>query len=205
MNREQEPAEFGSVVLDTSVFTNPATAVAFGQRTAEALSTFVAMARRAVRQLRFFMPPSVLSELQTFLDADEFPQDFELVVRLRAPKRYDVRVSGSLLYELIEDVRERINRGLRVAEEAVRNTATQDPERIITRLREKYRAALRAGFIDSREDIDVILLAVELNAAVVSADQGLITWAEKLGLRIIHPERLHGILHTLIENSTPTE
>lgn len=193
--RDHEPA---SVVLDTSLFTNPATAAAFGERTASALAAFVAMARQTRHEITFFMPPSVLDELQTFLDPGELPGEFELVVNLRAPRRYEVRVSGSLLYELIDDVRQRINRGLRVAEEAVRETANQQPEKIISRLREKYRSALRAGFIDSREDVDVVLLAVELGAAVISADRGLVTWAEKLGLRIIHPERLHGILDSLI-------
>lgn len=192
-----------AVVLDTSVFTNPDTAVAFGDRTATALRVFVDMASNVRDQLRFYMPPSVLDELQTFVEPGEIPEHFEFVVRLRPPQRYEVRVSGSFLYELIEDVRARINRGLRVAEEAVRDAESQSPDKIIARLREKYRAALRAGFLDSREDVDVILLAMELQAAVISADQGLVTWAEKLGLRIIHPERLHGILQTLIAMKAP--
>ena len=192
---EQPPV---AAVLDTSVFTNPATATAFGEGTAAALARFVAMARHVRHEIGFFMPPSVLDELQTFLDAGELPDDFELVVDLRAPKRHEVQIPGSLLYELIDDLRQRINRGLRVAEDAARDSARQGPDKIIGRLREKYRAALRAGFIDSREDVDVLLLALELDAAVISADRGLMTWAEKLGLRIIRPESLRGILDTVI-------
>lgn len=198
-SQAETEAQVHAIVLDTSVFTNPDTAAAFGDRAATALRAFVDMARRVTREVRFYMPPSILEELQTFVDPGELPDDFDYVIQLRAPRRYDVKVSGSLLYELIDDVRGRINRGLRVAEEAVRNTRGQEPDKIITRLREKYRAALRAGFIDSREDVDVVLLAMELEAAVVSSDRGLVTWAEKLGLRIIRPERLHGILQTLIE------
>lgn len=205
MTGEPIQADVECVVLDTSVFTNPDSAAAFGDRTATALSAFMGMARQVTHRLRFFMPPSILEELQTFVDPAEMPRDLEYVIRLRAPKRYDVKVSGSLLYELIEDLRGRINRGLRVAEEAVRNTRSQDPEKIITKLREKYRAVLRAGFIDSQEDVDVVLLAMELGAAVVSSDSGLVTWAEKLGQRIIHPERLHGILTALIEHGSTTE
>ncbi len=203
MTAPATPLDATAVVLDTSVFTNPAVARAFGPTSAQAAHAFTALARQLAQELAFYMPPSVHSELQTFLEPDELPRDFELVVRLRAPKRHQIQMPGSLLYQLIDDMRERINRGLRAAEEAVRNPGGHPPERAIAKLREKYRAILRAGIIDSREDVDVLLLAVEIDAAVVSADLGLTTWAERLGLRIIHPERLPGILAQLIDNPTP--
>ncbi len=86
------------------------------------------------------------------------------------------------MYELIEDIRERINKGLRVAEKAVRGAAKEGEEEIVKDLRRKYREALREGIIDSKEDVDLILLARELNALLVTADQGLIKWAEKFGI-----------------------
>jgi hypothetical protein len=56
---------------------------------------------------------------------------------------------------------------------------------IIRKFREKYRAALRYGILDSAPDIDVLLLAKELDAAVVSQDLGIQRWAEQLGLRFM--------------------
>jgi RNA ligase partner protein len=52
--------------------------------------------------------------------------------------------------------------------------------------RKKYRAALRKGTLDSAPDLDVLLLAKELGAGVVAADEGIRVWAERLGLRFLN-------------------
>lgn len=189
------------LVLDTSVFTNPATASAFGDSAAEALAAFVTIARRASPRAAFYMPPSIYEELKTFVDASALPEDFELAVALRAPNRFRVQVPGFLLYELIEDIRRRIDRGLRVAERAVREAGGREVNASIGRLRDRYRAALRSGLLDSREDVDLILLASELGAAVVSVDRGVVTWAEHLGLRLVEPQNLRRLCDTLAEES----
>jgi RNA ligase partner protein len=188
------------LVLDTSVFTNPDTARQFGPSVGEAFGKFLELADAVGERLRFFMPPSIYTELTNFLDEAVLPPRFEVLVSLRAPNRYGVQVPGFLLYELIDEIRMRIDRGLRVAESAVRD-AQQDVDRRISRLRDKYRDALRAGLLDSREDVDLILLAHELEGAVVSSDHGVVQWAEKLGVRIIHPEQLRGILDDLLRQA----
>ena len=106
-----------------------------------------------------------------------------------------------LLYELIEDMRERINRGLRVAESAVRGVAKKGEREAIQELRKKYREALREGIIDSKEDVDLILLAKELGAILVTADQGVIKWAEKLGIRWLFPEKFREFLLSSIKKA----
>jgi hypothetical protein len=55
----------------------------------------------------------------------------------------------------------------------------------VRKFREKYRNALRYGILDSGPDIDILLLAKELNAAVISQDMGIQKWAEQLGLRYL--------------------
>lgn len=193
------------VVLDTSVFTNPNVAAVFGDNATTALAQFASLARQVGPRMEFYMPPSVLGELRHFTDADRWPADLELVVKLRAPRRHDITVPGMFLYELIEDIRQRVDRGLRVAEKAVREVQPTSVDRTIRWLRDRYRDALRTGLLDSSEDLDVILLAVELDGAVASADRGLLQWAEKGGLRLIPPERLRGILEHLVENGPPAE
>lgn len=190
------------IVLDTSVFTNPDTARQFGPSVGEALQRFLQLAEALAGRLRFYMPPSIFDELATFIDAGALPPRFELLVSLQAPNRYGAQVPGSLLYELIDEIRSRIDRGLRVAEGAVRDAHLQDVDRTINRLRDKYREALRAGLLDSREDVDLILLAHELGAALVSSDHGVVQWAEKLGVRIVHPEQLRAILDDLLQQPT---
>ncbi len=193
------------IVLDTSVFTNPELAQSFGLGPAAALKAFLLLAQQASRHVHFYMPLSVFDELRTFLDGSAIPADFDLVVRLRSPRRYNLQVSGIFLYELIDDIRDRINRGLRVAEQAVRDVESSSVEQSIARLRERYRETLRAGFLDSREDLDVILLAYEIGGTVAASDEGLMKWADKLGAEVIHPQRLRGMLDHLIEHNLPAE
>ncbi len=194
------PATAQAIVLDTSVFTNPSVAQAFGADTDRALEVFTDLARQVPERVIFYMPPSIFAELETFTDPQRLPPDFEFILHMQAPKRDEIKVPGSYLYELIEDVRGRVDRGLRVAEKAVREVQPSSVEKSITRLRDRYREALRTGLLDSTEDLDVILLAHELGAAVCSADGGLMRWAERIGLRLITPERLRGILEQLIEH-----
>lgn len=185
------------LVLDTSVFTNPDAARQWGESTEAALRAFAPVAEAAAARCWCYMPPSVLEELRTFVSGSDALAEFELGVRLQAPNRYEVLVPGFLLYELIEDIRTRIDRGLRVAESAVREAHPENVEQTITRLREKYREALRSGLLDSREDVDLILLAKELDAALVSSDRAVVTWAERLGIRLIHPENLRSVIERL--------
>ncbi len=177
-----------AVVVDTSFFTNPQTRESLGESTQAAFRTFVERARALQDRVQFFMPPSVFEELTHFLDVSALPRDTELILRLRPPRRFQIVVPGFLLYELIDEIRERINRGLRVAEEAVRSTQDQDVAATLNALRNRYRRALREGIIDSREDVDLILLAMELDAALLTSDQGIMRWAERLGVRMVHPE-----------------
>ncbi len=177
-----------AVVVDTSFFTNPQTRAGLGDTTEAAFRMFVDRARHLQDRVQFYMPPSVFEELTHFLDPGTLPRDTELILRLRPPRRFQIVVPGFLLYELIDEIRERINRGLRVAEEAVRSTQEQDVAATINALRNRYRRALREGIIDSREDVDLILLAMELDAALLTSDQGIMRWAERLGVRIVHPE-----------------
>lgn len=182
------------VVLDTSLFTNPDSYSPWGDSVANALAAFLETAERLRGRVVFYMPPSIWQELRHFLGEEVAPGPFEILVHVQAPNRYGVSVPGFLLYELIEEIRERINRGLRVAEKALREAHSRPTPESLTRLREDYRAALRAGILDSQEDVDLILLAYELDAALVSADQGVVSAAEKLGLRLIQPRSLKSTL-----------
>jgi len=77
--------------------------------------------------------------------------------------------------------------------------------KIVNKLREKYREALRQGIIDSREDVDVLLLAYELDGIIVTADEGLRKWADKVGIKLIDPKNFKGILESLIKHKAAAE
>jgi RNA ligase partner protein len=189
-----------NVVLDTSLFVNPDVSASLGNTPTEALETFLFLAAQ-IHILNFYMPPSIFEELLHFVERDKIPADLLLVLHQKPPKRHELMTPAFLLYELIEDIRERVNKGLRIAEKAIRSTAARKIDDIIQDTRKKYREALREGIIDSKEDVDLLLLAMELDALLITADRGLIKWAEKLGIRWLFPEKFKEYLMSAIKRS----
>ncbi len=188
------------VVLDTSLFVNPDVRASLGDTPTEALETFLFLAAQ-IHILEFYMPPSIFGELLNFVQKDKIPGDLLVILHQKPPRKHELKCPAFLLYELIEDMRERVNKGLRIAEKAVRSAEKKKTEEIIQELRRKYRDALREGIIDSKEDVDLLLLAMELDALIITADQGLINWAEKLGIRWLFPEKFKDYLMAAIRRT----
>ncbi|KHE92507.1 MAG: RNA ligase partner protein [Candidatus Scalindua rubra] len=185
-------------VIDTSIFTNPDVYITFGRTPTTALKNFLKLISK-LESPNFYMPPSIYEELMYFVDIDKIPKDLQVRIFQKSPMKYEMNVPAFLLYELIEEVRHRIDKGLRVAEQAVREVVNNNEPDTINNLRKKYRSALREGIIDSKEDVDLILLARELNGILVTADKGIITWAGKLGIRYVESRNLRGIINSLIK------
>jgi hypothetical protein len=181
------------IILDTSLFVNPDVRVYFGNSPTNALKNFLKTAKKTKR-LRFYAPPSVLHELFDFVNLDEIPEGELFIIKGKPPKKYEIPIPGLLLYELINEARKRIDKGLRIAEKAVRSTEVK--EKVIKDLRANYREALREGIIDSSQDVDLILLARELDGLLVTADQGIVVWAEKLGIRCLDPHKFKEYLQS---------
>ncbi|MCP4254794.1 MAG: RNA ligase partner protein [Candidatus Scalindua sp.] len=185
-------------VIDTSIFTNPDVYITFGRTPTTALKNFLKLISK-LESPNFYMPPSIYEELTNFVDIDKIPKDLQVRIFQKPPKKLEMNVPAFLLYELIEDVRHRIDKGLRVAEQAVREVVTDTEPDTINNLRRKYRSALREGIIDSKEDVDLILLARELDGILVTADKGIMTWADKLGIRYVESRNLRGIINSLVK------
>jgi len=188
------------VVLDTSLFVNPDVRTSLGSNPTEALETFLFLAAQ-IHVLDFYMPPSIFEELLHFVEKDKIPTDLLLVLHQKPPKKHELKTPAFLLYELIEDIRERVNKGLRIAEKAVRSAEHKKTDEVVQDLRRKYREALREGIIDSKEDVDLLLLAIELDALLITADHGLVKWAEKLGIRWLFPEKFKEYLMSAIKRT----
>jgi RNA ligase partner protein len=182
------PAKFSKdcVVLDTSLFVNPDVRASLGPTPTDALDAFLFIAAQ-LPVLEFYMPPSIFEELMNFVDSEKVPGDLLVYLNQKSPKRHELKIPAFLLYELVEEIRDRVNKGLRVAERAARSD--KPANETIQDLRRKYREALREGIIDSREDVDLLLLAMELDALLITADQGVLKWADKLGIRWLLPEK----------------
>lgn len=188
-------------VIDTSLFTNPYCYQQFAAEPQAAVAVFAALAARA--QAEFYMPTAVYDELRKMRELGPAEADFERVVKIRSPRRLNLSIPGELLYEFIDEVRLRIDRGLRIAEAWTRRAGADgdsDQGVYITKLRQQYREAMRQGLIDSKEDVDLFLLAFELDGVLVSADAGLKKWADRAGVKLINALNLRKILEGLVED-----
>ncbi len=186
------------VVLDTSLFVNPEVRHSLGSTPTEAFSRFLDMAREAT-SLEFFMPPSIFEELMNFVSRDQISGELLLHLNQKAPSRLDIQLPSMLLYEFVEEMRERVNKGLRISEKALRRAHSTEPDELIKDLRRKYRDALREGILDSKEDVDLLLLAYELDAVLVTADGGAVIWADKLGIKWLLPEKFPSFVEAAIK------
>jgi RNA ligase partner protein len=196
-------------VLDTSLFITEEI-----RRDGESLEAAVLRLLAVVATARLelniscYMPPSIHAELGDMLrerevDDEVFSRLDTWVVR-KSPDRYGVTIPANIVYEFIDEMSDRVDRGLRVSEEAIREVEQLDPaqlhsdpesdepseymteaDRVLSDLRDKYRSALRQGVLDSREDFDLLILARELEAGVVTEDRGIISWADEFGLRYV--------------------
>jgi RNA ligase partner protein len=188
------------LVLDTSLFVNPEVRVDFGKTPTEALENFLSLASQ-IPKLEFYMPSSTFQELLNFIDTNKISPNLYTIIQQKPPSKYELSCPALFFYEFVDEMRDRVNKGLRIAEKAVRGAASADERSIIQSLRQNYREALRDGIIDSKEDIDLVLLAKELDALLVSVDNGVVVWAEKLGIKWLMPSKFRDYLLTCIKNS----
>jgi hypothetical protein len=197
-------------VLDTTAFTtiNISGKSDFCRET-EKILDLIATARTKLNISCHIPYPTVYDELKQFLDSKKCGERLLIEVDTwlvkKTPNRIDVKIAAEIFYEYVKDMRERMNRGMKVAEGSIwlaaaearlmtkKKKKKEEIERestgfIINDYRAKYRNALRYGTLDSAPDLDVLLLAKEMDAGVVARDEGIKKWAERLGLRYVEGE-----------------
>ena len=196
-------------VLDTTAFTDTQLRDEFGDgnlsKTVDLLTDLIAESRIKLN-MSCHMPPITYKELIDIFNRYECPEDVlvktETWIVKKTPDRYETKIPSEIFYEYVQDMRERMNKGMRISENALWEAAVESMVMLskgnkkadielevigtaIKDFRKKYRAALRKGTLDSAPDLDVLLLAKELGAGVVAADEGIKVWAERLGLRFL--------------------
>ncbi len=176
-NRQPEPLKI-PFVLDTSLFSNPVTQSYFAEDLESAAQRFLEIAR--ARQLDVYMPVSIFRELGHFATQNVL-DNFRKYATVRAPDMHNLNIPATTLKTFVSDLRQRVNKGLQIAEKAIRSE--NQPENVRW-VRQQYREALRSGIVDSVEDLDVVLLAKEVAGAVLSADQGIARMAEELAIEV---------------------
>jgi len=199
-------------VLDTSAFlTNY---IRDDESLESAVKGLLNTIEQATREenIEFYMPPSTFAELRKILNSndvdDEVIDSLEAWVTKKSPSRYEVSVPGEVVAKFIEDMRDRVNKGLRDAEKAIREVEeTEEPDKkhytsedvVVSDLRDKYKETMRKGILDSREDLDMLLLSREIDATLVTEDKGVINWAEDFGVSYIKGRKLPQVLEKYLD------
>lgn len=129
----------------------------------------------------------------------------------KTPNRYEVKVPAAIFHDYVLTVRQKINRGRRVAEEFIwessavtskldgKEEVQKETGDLVGKFRDKYRTALRRGILDSSPDLDVLLLAKELEAGVVSSDAGIRKWSERMDLRFVDASKFPQMLKEYLQ------
>jgi len=155
------------------------------------------------KEIEVLIPPSIVSEIQSFFDN---PKEKNIVALLgsmtiKSPNIHATQLSSDIMRQLIEEYRQRAFRGMKVAEEELASVATMFMGKealghkefqmaigkYISNLRNRYRNATRTGTIDSVADFELIILAIEQDAQLVSTDAGVLLWGRKVGVKEATP------------------
>ncbi len=185
-------------VLDTNFFINRQRPIDLGENITEVVTNFAALTKSLISEDKIVLltTPDSFKELASFFeDQPQVLNQLNSLLTISSYNRNQLQVSGNLFEELIAETGKRLYRGLRTAEEPLKELANKPesltPETLgqrVSLLRDKYRRATREGFIDSTTDLGLILLAKERDASIVSSDNGLLHWARNFGCSELLPE-----------------
>jgi RNA ligase partner protein len=196
-------------VLDTSVFMS-VDIRDDDQSMVEAIDELMDMIEEASRNgTEFYMPSTTYAEFREIMEgkaSDELLQRIDTWINRKGASRHEEELPANTVYQFVEEMRKRIDRGLRISEEAVREVQhTEEPDKehysredkVVSDLRDKYRESMRKGVPDSGEDLDLLILARELDATLVTEDNGILEWSEEFGVQHMKGRRLPGVLEQL--------
>lgn len=191
-------------VLDTNLFFNMGSGLGYGVKTEEVVRAVTTEAERAKKDISLITSPRIVEEFLSFFDDKNQPfiKEFLSILEVKSPDAAHMSISAAVFYELVSDIRDRSYRGLRIGEEEIESVGqgfmgtskleTKEFQKktgeYIRKFRERYRNATRTGFLDSLGDLDLILLAKEQDAHLVSSDEGVVKWGRIFGVKEVTPE-----------------
>jgi len=188
-----------SYILDTNLFFNMQAGLNFGDTTEKVMEQMTLCGKQA----KLYMPPRIVEEFLSFFENKEQGIIKKLLaeVTVKSPTIDSFQFPASIFYTLVDDIRNRSYRGLRTGEEEIEQAAQsmlnagalskmEFQKKVgmqIKGFRDRYRQATRVGFLDSIADLDIIVLAKEVNGTVISTDEGLLKWSRLFGVKEMSP------------------
>ena len=191
-------------ILDTNLFFNMQADMGLGNCTEDIIISMTGAMQKAKNKgiAEFYMPPPIVAEIESFFDnpSQTFLKEFFALIIVKSPAMTELTISAALIGEIIVEARMRAFRGMKIGEEEISNAASQFKGKevlgkkefqmaivqTLTKYRDRYRNATRTGFIDSVADYEMIMLAKELNATLISTDEGVISWSRRFGVKEMH-------------------
>ncbi|OGK12607.1 RNA ligase partner protein [Candidatus Roizmanbacteria bacterium RIFCSPHIGHO2_02_FULL_37_15] len=188
-------------ILDANLFFNMEAGLGLGEKTEVVVKKLTEMVNKlkAAKRAEFYMPPRVVDEFLSFFDNKEqqFLKNFLSGITVKSPDIAKATFPAQVFYELVADIRQRSYRGLNIGEEEIEkagrvmlgknNLSTKDFQiqigSVVKKFRERYRQATRFGFLDSVADLDLVVLAKELDGFLISTDEGVIHWGRLFGVK----------------------
>lgn len=193
-------------ILDVNLFFNLQSGLNMGKKTEEVIRSLTqkTILLKRKNKAEFYMPPRIIEEFLSFFEDknQDFIKDFLSSITVKSPDLGREKISSQIFYQIIQDVRERNYKGLNIGEEEIEKAGLmmlgkEAPSKkefqiqigaIIKKFRERYRQATRTGFLDSLADLDLIVLAKELDGFLISTDEGVIKWGRIFGVKEVPVE-----------------
>ncbi len=183
--------------IDTNVLFSFQKGINLGDSPGEVARTLVNVGKS--KKARFFMPPRIVEELTYLIEPDAKQSVDELLTQItvQSPTTHNQTIGVQVLYDFVDECRLRTRQGLHIADEIIIQTAQSYLQKaemskvdfqkslqpIKESLRLRYRNATRTGFIDSVADLDLLFLSKETDSHLVSADEGVVIWGRKMGVK----------------------
>lgn len=203
-------------ILDTNLFFNMQAGLGFGQTTEQVMQNMTLCGEKA----QLYMPPRIVEEFFGFFENKEQETVKKLLshIIVKSPNIDAFQFPAAVFYTLVDDIRNRSYRGLRTGEEEIEQAAQsfmgaatlskmEFQKKVgvqIKGFRDRYRQATRVGFLDSVADLDIIVLAKELDGTVVSTDEGLLKWSRFFGVKEMSPsvfgEKMRSVLPDILRH-----
>ena len=200
-------------IFDTNLFFNMESGLNLAKKTEDVVVEVTKIAKRLKKENTgiIFMPPRAIDEFLSFFENKQqlFLKEFLSTITIKSPDIHKIQFPSGVFYAIVEDIRQRSHRGLNIGEEEIVNAAKKAEGKgsfqkkdfeimvgsVITTFRDRYRKATRFGFIDSLTDLDLIVLAKEQDAFLISSDEGVMKWAKTFGVKEMPPgvwqQRVH--------------
>lgn len=188
-------------ILDTNLFFNMEADLGLGETTEQVIRKITSIGKKLKKEKKaeFFFPPSAVSEFLSFFENKNQPfiEEFLATIVVKSPDYGRLTFPAQIFYQLISEVRQRSYRGLNIGEEEIKKAGRLmmgagklDKKNfelkigeVIKKFRERYRQAMRFGFLDSTTDLDLIVLTKEIDGFLVSTDEGVLRWGRIFGVK----------------------